>query len=172
VSADVARAYWSLVRARLRDQVCEACGASLSDGVLVSAGDGTTLQEYGLSDTSAAQLLAATEVLTVRCDRCNTEATIGDAPLHRPEVRSLSAGDLAPWNPRAADLYRSIVRMRLADRVCPTCSAPFRDAVIESAAGGAILPEFDLDDEAALSLIAWTQCLKVRCEACGAEAMV
>jgi len=44
--------------------------------------------------------------------------------------------------------------------------------VIETAAGGATLPEFDLDDEAALTLIAWTQRLAVRCQGCGADAKI
>ena len=171
VSTD-ARAYWSLIRARLRGQVCKTCGQPLQDGTVLAAGEGTTLEEYGLSDTSAARLLAATEVLTVRCEHCGTEATIGQSLVHRPEIRTPTADDLAQWNPEAAELYRSIVRMRLADRLCAACGRSLGESAIEKAGGGAILPEFHLEDEAALALIAWTQRLTVRCTACDAETTI
>ena len=168
MSTDAAHVYWSLIRARLGSQACQKCGQPLQGGTVLSAGEGTTLEEYGLSDTSAARLLAATELLTVRCDHCGVEATIGRSLVQRPDMRSPTADDLAQWSPEAAELYRSIVQARLADRVCTACGASLGGCAIETAAGGAILPEFDLDDEAALALIAWTQCLTVRCTACDA----
>jgi hypothetical protein len=168
VSTD-AQAYWSLIRARLRGQVCKTCGQPLRDGTVLAAGEGTTLEEYGLSDTSAARVLAATEVLTVRCEHCGAEVMIGQSLVHRPDMRALTADDLAQWSPEAAELYRSIVRMRLADRLCAACGRSLGESAIEKAGGGAILPEFHLDDEAALALIAWTQRLSVRCTACNAE---
>jgi predicted RNA-binding Zn-ribbon protein involved in translation (DUF1610 family) len=172
VSTDVGHAYWSLIRARLRVEVCRTCGQPLQNGTVLAAGEGTTLEEYGLSDTSVARLLAATELLKVRCPHCGAEATIGRSLVHRPNLRTLTADDLAQWSPEAAELYRSIVCLRLEDRLCVACGRSLRESAIEAAAGGAILPEFHLDDEAALTLIAWTQRLTVRCLACGAETKI
>jgi hypothetical protein len=74
---------------------------------------------------------------------------------------------LVQWSPHAIEVYRSIVTNRLGDRVCDTCGASFRTAKVERAAGGATLPEFDLDDDAAIAIIAWTQRLSVHCSQCG-----
>jgi hypothetical protein len=171
VSTGVAKLYWSLIRARLRGHTC-ACGRSLTNATLVSAGEGTTLEEYGLSETSAARLLAATEVLTVRCDHCGITRDVGTALAHSPQETSLTADDLAQWNPRAVESYRSIVTSRLADRVCDTCGGSLRAARVERATGGTTLPEFDLDDDAAVAVIAWTQRLTVHCGQCGADMII
>jgi hypothetical protein len=152
--------------------MCPTCGQPLQGGTVLSAGEGTTLEEYGLSDSSAAQLLAATEILTVRCGQCGVVATIGRSLVQRSEIRSPTADDLRQWRPAAVELCRSIVRVRLSDRVCPACHGSLRDSTVEKAAGGAIFPEFDLDDDAALTAIAWTQCLTVRCVTCGAETKI
>lgn len=160
--------YWALIRARLRDRICDRCGASLAEAIVVSAGEGTTLDEHGLSDTSVARLLAATEVLTVRCAGCDATCEVGDPLSHHPEPRVLRADDVAQWSAHALEVYRSIARVRLGDRTCPTCRAPLAEATVERAAGGTTLPEFDLDDDAAVAIVAWTQSLAVRCARCGA----
>jgi hypothetical protein len=167
VSTGVAKLYWSLIRARLRGLTC-ACGTSLTNATVVSAGEGTTLDEYGLSETSAARLLAATEVLTVRCDHCGVTHDVGTALEHSARVASLTADDLAQWNPHAIEIYGSIMTSRLADRVCDACGGSLRAATLERATGGTTLPEFDLDDDAAVAIIAWTQRLTVRCSLCDA----
>ena len=167
MSADVPQLYRALIRARLQSQRCAACGESLEHAAVVSAGEGTTLEEYGLSETSAARVLAATELLSVRCDRCGASNEVGFSLVQRSEARLLSADDLAQWSAKAVDVYRSIVRARLADRSCTACGHSLESAAVTTAGGGTVLPEFDLDDEAAVSIIAWTQCLNVPCPHCG-----
>jgi hypothetical protein len=166
VATGAGQLYWVLIRARLRDRVCDRCGASLAKAIVVSAGEGTTLDEHGLSDTSVARLLAATELLTVRCDRCDATCEVGEPLVQRPEARVLVAEDMAQWSAHALEVYRSIVRVRLGDRTCPTCRSPLAEATVERAAGGSTLPEFDLDDDAAVAIVAWTQSLAVRCARC------
>ncbi len=163
----VAELYWALIRARLRDVSCKSCGTSLSRAIVVAAGEGTTLDDYGLSDSSTARLLAATEVLTVRCDRCDTTCEVGSSLVHAPEAPIVVARDLAQWSPHALEVYRSIVATRLADRKCTACGSSLSQATVDFAAGGSTLPEFDLDDDGAVAVVAWSQQLAVSCPQCG-----
>jgi hypothetical protein len=166
VAALIPEKYRSLIQARLREHACQACGHSLEQSAVVRAGEGTTLEEYGLSETAAAHLLAATEVLTVVCGQCGSSCELGTPLQLAPEPRRLTANDMADWSRAAKGTYESIIAVRLSDRTCEGCGHSLREARVERAAGGAVLPEFDFDDEAALALIAWTQCLKVRCPHC------
>jgi hypothetical protein len=166
MSTDVAKLYWTLIRARLRDRSCPECKRSFADATLVSAGEGTTLEEYGLSESSAARVLAATELLRVTCDFCGTSSDVGSSLAQSPGLVILSADDRRPWSPHAMEVYRSVVAARLGDRSCTRCGEPLQTASVESAAGGTTLPEFDLDDDAAIAIVAWTQRLSVRCR-CG-----
>ena len=167
MGTDVAKLYWSLIRARVRDRACTGCGRPLEDATLVSAGEGTALDEYGLSDSSAARILAATELLTVTCNHCGASSDIGSSFVHSPRAVILSADDMRQWSPHAAEVYRSIVATRLGDRTCTACGYLLEAASVERAVGGTTLPEFDLDDDAAIAIVAWTQRLTVRCSQCG-----
>jgi hypothetical protein len=166
VATEVARLYRALIRARLRGRACERCGHSLELSSVVTAGEGTTLEEYGLSETAAAHLLAATEILRVQCDRCGATSDVGTPLTPLAETRVLSAEDQAQWSSHAVSVYRAIIHARLQDRVCSSCGGSLQSAKVERAAGGATLPEFGLDEDAAVALIAWMQCLTVRCPQC------
>jgi hypothetical protein len=85
VVTDVSGAYRSLIRARLKDSPCPRCGHSLENATLVAACEGTTLDEYGLSDRSAAAVLAATELLTVQCGQCGGSCDLGVSLASPPE---------------------------------------------------------------------------------------
>lgn len=172
MSTDVSQLYWSLIRARLKDHACRVCGASLERATVTSAGDGTALDDYGLSETSAVRLLAATEVLTVECLRCQAVAEIGTPPPPAPVRAAPSVDDLTPWSARALDVYRSILRARLAGRSCRHCGNSLETATVERANEGATLPELDLNDEAAAALIGWTQRVEVRCPQCGGMVVI
>ena len=132
MSTDISQLYWSLIRARLKDHVCRACGASLEHAIVTSAGDGTALDEYGLSEVSAARLLAATEALTVECLRCQSMAEIGTPPPPAPMRTSPSVDDLTPWSARAIEVYRSILRTRLSGRNCPHCGGSLEAAKVRA----------------------------------------
>lgn len=167
MSTGVARVYEALLRTRLRDHACEACGCSLEAAAVVSSADGTTLEEYGLSERSSLEVLAATEYLTVRCEACGATSRVGTPLTQLPEGRTLGAKDLAQWSLGAISAYQSAIRARLENRGCGSCNEPLRSASIELATGGSTLPEWDLGDESVATALAWTHRLSVRCSRCG-----
>jgi hypothetical protein len=77
-SAAAVEHYRELVRARLSDGSCVACGASLAAALLVRTDTrvGPELNEFGLSDEGAARYLAATDSLVVKCARCGAESVV------------------------------------------------------------------------------------------------
>ena len=68
--------YRTLVRTRLGEHACRACGGSLEAASLSGVDGGTTLDEYRLSDAAAARLLALTQRLSVTCEQCGARAEI------------------------------------------------------------------------------------------------
>jgi hypothetical protein len=168
MSSGVASIYRCLIRARLRERTCEACGRSLESATVVSSAEGTTLEEYGLSETSSLQLLVATELLSVQCEHCSVTCSVGTPLAHLAEARTLTDQDLAEWSPGAVSAYRSVIHSRLEDRTCGGCGSPLQATAIEQATGGSMLPGWDLSDESSAALIAWTQSLTVRCPQCQA----
>ena len=62
----------SLIGARLATNHCRSCGNSLAASALLGLRDGTYHDDLKLADEAAARLLAATERVTVECDRCRT----------------------------------------------------------------------------------------------------
>ena len=76
--------YSDLIRARLSEASCNACGVSLAAAVLVrtSTSVGPELNELGLSDEGAARYLAATDDLVVQCGQCEAQNVV---PSQRTE---------------------------------------------------------------------------------------
>jgi len=166
---DPAEFYRLLVEERLKDRACRACGHSLEHAALRSRNGGTTLDEFDLSEGSMVQLLAATELLTVVCVQCGASNAVGTPSAGPLKASSLTPTDEAGWSARAMEAYQEIVRARMAEGTCSACRAPLDTGVLESACGGTTLAEFDFDDEAAASILGWTQSLTVRCSRCGAR---
>ncbi len=73
-----AELYGALVRARLAETACQACGESLEAAQLVRSDTsvGPELNELGLSDSGAARFLAATDDLIVECSRCGARGVV------------------------------------------------------------------------------------------------
>ena len=71
-SAEAVDLYRDLIRARLSEGRCTACGASLAAALLVRTNTsvGPELNELGLSDEAAAHYLALTDDLIVECGQC------------------------------------------------------------------------------------------------------
>ena len=77
-SAEAVELYRDLVRVRLSNLRCPACGASLASAPRVDTSTmvGPELNELGLSDKGAARYLAATDDLVVLCGRCGNRAVV------------------------------------------------------------------------------------------------
>lgn len=71
--------YQSLIQARLADQRCSGCGQPLAAGSIVAVWGGTALDDFGLSDSSAAEALAATQAILLKCEGCGVEAKLQGA---------------------------------------------------------------------------------------------
>ena len=169
MATDLAGLYRSVIQARLSLLKCDSCGHPLEHATILSATNGTTHDEHRLSESSVARLLAATQRLGVRCDHCAATREVGIRLVQAPQVPSLSGVDLTPWSPGAVAVYRSIVRARVSERACPSCQGLLGGAGVSKAMGGTTLPEHRFDDELAVSIIAWTQCLTVHCARCGTD---
>ena len=78
-----AELYRALVRARLAETACQACGESLEAAQLVRSDTsvGPELNELALSDAGAARFLAATDDLIVECACCGARGVV---PAPRP----------------------------------------------------------------------------------------
>lgn len=154
----------------MREETCKVCGVSLEAGSVTWAEDGSTFDELGLSEQSAAIALAATEHLLVRCVACGAAGQIGVGILRLPQP--VGTARQTPWDARAVELYRSLIAVRLRNGVCAGCGSSLEHAAVARATGGAGLSEHSLGDEALARLLASTQRLWVHCSRCGYEAEI
>ena len=161
--------YRSLIRARMKEHACAGCGESLESASVLWTEDGASFDDYGLSDESVAQVLAATEHLSVRCAGCGTIGDIGASRARTVPPPPVLPGRETPWDPHAAELYESLVRARLREQACSNCSVPLEFASVLRVAGGTALDDYGLSEDAVARLLAATQQLSVRCRQCGAD---
>lgn len=164
--------YKAALLSRIRGTACPGCGAALSLGAVDLAEDGTSLDEYRLTDDSVARVFAATQHLGLRCGRCGARLALGDPVLRVPERRVLPVGDLQPLAPEAARLYQSRLRERTRKAACPACGRSLESGEVLRALGGTGMDEYELSDLAVAELLAVNQSLLVRCRECGGETQV
>lgn len=169
LSAELVAVYKAALLSRIRGAACPGCGAALSFGAVDLAEDGTSLDEYGLTDESSARVLAATQHLGLACGRCGTRLALGDPVLRVPERRLQPAGGLQPLTPEAAQVYQGRLRERTSKAACQACGRSLESGELLQAVGGTGMDEYDLSDLAVAELLGMNQCLIVRCGECGAE---
>jgi molecular chaperone DnaK len=179
--------YRTLVRARLAEQRCHSCGASLDSASVLHAktGLGPLLNEFQLSDAGAARLLAATDDLVVECRQCGARneapppaerPLAEDAPQSSPSVPETPTARTRRttrdrWSPGAVGLYNALVRIRLAAQDCHGCGASLESAAVVHVDTdvATLINEFELSDGGAARLLAETDRLTVECRQCGAR---
>ena len=169
LNADVAATYRAALLLRLQGAVCPSCGAEFNLSSIASAQDGTSLDEYRLTDISIARVIAETQHLALACGQCGARVDLGAPVLRAPERRVPPVGALQPLSPEAALVYRARLRERLRNKACPKCERSLEFSEILRAVGGTGMDDYDLDDHAVAELLAVNQDLFVRCGECGAE---
>jgi hypothetical protein len=172
LSADVVAVYKAALLSRIRGFACPSCGTAFNLGSVKLAQDGTSLDEYRLTDESVARVFAATQHFELACGRCGTHVAVGEPVLRVPERRAPPAGELQPLASEAARVYRSRLRERTRKAACQACGRSLESAEVLWVAGGTGMDDYELSDLAVAELLAVNQCLCVRCGECGAETRV
>jgi hypothetical protein len=73
----------------------------------------------------------------------------------------------SPWSSAAVELYRSLIRRRLASVTCVRCSLPLEDGIVRGLVDATSLDEHRLSDTGSIALLVSTERRVVICSHCG-----